>query len=512
MSPRFVSSLTTRYSCLAVACRCFVGYCALIAWSDVADAFYANGRWTTTATDAATTPAGFPVTLTWSIVADGASLSPGGSSNLISFFDGLYGSGGGGPDLSLRPWFGLVEQSFDRWTELSGLTFLYEPVDDGAVHGNFAGALGVRGDVRLAGKFLDGIGGTNAQAGFIPNADLTIDTGDSTYFGNSSNNYRALRNTLTHEIGHSLGLGHVDSNSAAFLMEGFSNNAFDGPQLDDVRGVQSLYGDKFERLAGAGGNGSIDQATPLGGINTGSSLTIGTHSATGTLVLPSEADFVSIANQSDVDYFSFTTVDPSLVDLTLTPRGVSYNERIGGSSSAYSTTNAAQLNDLSLELYALVNDVPTLLQSAGSQPLGAAESLVDVPLANPGEYFVRISGSGALTQLYELAIGVEPLAVTPPIAGDFDLDGDVDGADLLIWQRGAGAEYSTADLAAWQANFGGSGSAPGNAAFVATTVPEPTTWLVAAAAVPWLGLRRFRSASRKRPLRRRRIVKNGPIC
>ena len=97
--------------------------------------------------------------------------------------------------------------------------------------GNSAGVIGVRGDVRLAGKFLDGLGGTNAQAGFIPQADLTVDTGDSSYFGNSTNNYRALRNMLMHEIGHSFGLGHVDSNSAAFLMEGFSNNSFEGPQL-----------------------------------------------------------------------------------------------------------------------------------------------------------------------------------------------------------------------------------------------------------------------------------------
>ena len=54
-------------------------------------------------------------------------------------------------------------------------------------------------------QFLDGVGGTNAQAGFIPNADLTVDTGDSVYFGNATNGYRALRNTLMHEIGHAFG-------------------------------------------------------------------------------------------------------------------------------------------------------------------------------------------------------------------------------------------------------------------------------------------------------------------
>ena len=185
-----------------------------------AAAFYSNGRWTSTASSTPTAAVGFPVTLTWSIVPDGTLISGGGVSNLVAFFDGLFGSGGGGADLTLRPWFARVEQSFTRWTDLSGLTLAFEAADDGATHGNNAGALGVRGDVRLAGKFVDGIGGTNAMAGFIPNADLTVDTGDNTYFGNATNNYRAMRNTLTHEIGHSFGLGHVDSNSSALSEAG----------------------------------------------------------------------------------------------------------------------------------------------------------------------------------------------------------------------------------------------------------------------------------------------------
>ena len=93
---------------------------SLLAWlalPNVAGAFFSNGRWTTTATDGLTAAVGFPVTLTWGIASDGTSISTGGTSNLISFFDGLYGHGGGGADLTLRPWFTLVKQSFDRWTD-----------------------------------------------------------------------------------------------------------------------------------------------------------------------------------------------------------------------------------------------------------------------------------------------------------------------------------------------------------------------------------------------------------
>jgi hypothetical protein len=51
------------------------------------------------------------------------------------------------------------------------------------------------------------------------------------------------------------------------------------------------------------------------------------------------------------------------------------------------------------------------------------------------------------------------------VAGDFDLDGDVDGADFLAWQRNP----SVGNLTDWQANFGASASAN------RVAVPEPLT-------------------------------------
>lgn len=62
-------------------------------------------------------------------------------------------------------------------------------------------------------------------------------------------------------------------------------------------------------------------------------------------------------------------------------------------------------------------------------------------------------------------VGVSALAVGLP--GDFDGDGDVDGKDLLEWQRNDG----TADgLLAWQNNYGASA-----ALAASVSVPEPTT-------------------------------------
>jgi T5SS/PEP-CTERM-associated repeat protein len=43
----------------------------------------------------------------------------------------------------------------------------------------------------------------------------------------------------------------------------------------------------------------------------------------------------------------------------------------------------------------------------------------------------------------------------PGLPGDFDVDGDVDGTDFLLWQRGDSSNNgSAADLVAWRVNFG----------------------------------------------------------
>ena len=49
--------------------------------------------------------------------------------------------------------------------------------------------------------------------------------------------------TLTHELGHALGLEHVPANECAFsLMCPSYTEAFVGPQADDIAGARLLYG------------------------------------------------------------------------------------------------------------------------------------------------------------------------------------------------------------------------------------------------------------------------------
>jgi hypothetical protein len=61
------------------------------------------------------------------------------------------------------------------------------------------------------------------------------------------------------------------------------------------------------------------------------------------------------------------------------------------------------------------------------------------------------------------------------IPGDFNLNGLVDGADFLLWQRGGSPNpLSSSDLAIWKSNFGASASATSTA----SAVPEPHAWLL----------------------------------
>ncbi|MCC6492049.1 MAG: matrixin family metalloprotease [Pirellulales bacterium] len=443
-----------------------------------------NSRWTATASGAAGS-AGDPITLTWSLAPNGAAIPSRNPSNLISYLDGAFGAGVGGSDYTLRPWFSLISDSFDRWSELGGVLFVYEPHDDGLQLTTASGVLGARGDIRIGGANVDGVGGTLAYANFPDVGDMVIDTGESANFTDATNNYRSLRNTLMHELGHAIGLDHVESSTDRLLMEPFIDTAYDGPQLDDIRGLHGQYGDGLEKSFGGLGNDAPQRATSLGPLAAGETRTVGKDAATGQTVGPTEIDFVSIANSGDYDYFSFSVAAPSLLSVELTPRGgVFFQAAQGGQQSSF---DANARNDLALDLYG--PDGTTLLATANSAAAGVAESIAEVLLEAAEQYFVRVSGTSASVQLYELSLTAANAAAP---SADFDFDGDVDGVDFLAWQQNLGksgpslagdanhdAAVDPEDLAIFHAQFG---NAPGGGD-AATAVPEPgaTAYVVVAA-------------------------------
>jgi hypothetical protein len=379
-------------------------------------AFEVTDRWSNTATDGSTGSQGDPITVTWGIVPDGTKIrgtERTSNSDLISFLDTNIGAGPGGNDLTLRPWFSVFDGSFARLSELSGVTYVYEPNDSGQSINNrtyWLGSLGVRADVRIGGHSIDGESGSNTLAyNYFPDhGDMVIDTDNVSFYSDSTNNFRAFRNVLMHEAGHGLGFSHVESNDAALLMEPFISTSFDGPQLDDILAPHRNYGDALETNFG---NDTFATANSLGSLTGAETLRIGTLGDS-TSVSAAQSDFVSIDDDSDTDYFSFTLPHQFEVTLDLTPRGATYS--VGPQNGTQTPLNTMALSNLGLEL--MDTDGSSVLDTADAHGVGVAEAITRVLTA--GDYFARVTGADNNVQLYGL---------------------DISGTSTFTWQGGSDA-------------------------------------------------------------------------
>jgi hypothetical protein len=283
-----------------------------------------------------------------------------------------------------------------------------------------------------------------------------------------------------HETGHAFALNHVVSSTDVLLMEPFLSTAIDGPQLDDIRGVQGMYGDANEKSNNFTGNDIAANATPLDLIASGVTRSIGADAVgMNQTVLPTETDFVSIANSTDTDFYSFHVTAASSLSATLTPLGGMFSQ--GSQGGTESSFNANARNDLTLAI--LGPNGTTVLGLSNNSAAGGIESLSSITLEPGADYFARITGSTANVQLYELSL----TATLFSSIGDFDKNGVVDGADFLIWQRELGstgtglaadanndAVVNAADLSLWQTHFGETQSRAA-AAPAAHQVPEPAS-------------------------------------
>jgi len=228
-----------------------------------------------------------------------------------------------------------------------------------------------------------------------------IDSADN-FYNNIGNNSLGLRNVLTHEHGHGLGLSHVCPVEQIKLMEPFVSFAFDGTQFDDILGVQRGYGDPLET------NDTFDTAS----------------------VFSETMDFVGIDGNSDVDFYSFTGIGGTEIDIVMTPLGFTYLEgpqNANGSCTPGTPFDALRLNDLEITLFD--TDGTTVLASASSAAIGDPESITDFTVPASGTYFVRVMGSVDQVQRYQLEIA--PLLDTLIFSGDFET------GDLSQWSATA---------------------------------------------------------------------------
>lgn len=333
--------------------------------------------------------AGDPATVTWSIVPDGTVDSAGGVSNLVTFMDSIYGGGTGA--VQNRSWFGIFQRAYDRWSELSGLTFVYEGNDDGApMGGTNRGVDGVRGDVRIGGHNIDGNFGTLAfnyfpnnggDAGF--DGDMIIDTNDVFYFNNANGPFgenRGLSNVLMHESGHGIGLLHTIPVDGTKLMEPTASFAFLGPQHDDILGVQSLYGDDAEN------DDAKANATDLGELANGLQL----------------IDGQSINAEGDDDWFTFSVPSAGKISIVLEPVGKQYS--VGNQGGTTAPVDTLRNMDLSFQV---LDGNGTVLANVNQTGAGEIESINDLDLLDAGNYSIKIAGQGtAGVQLYSLSLRV----------------------------------------------------------------------------------------------------------
>jgi serralysin len=446
--------------------------------------------WQTTASG--TRPGnGAAATITWSIVPDGTSLTKASgfgtsSSNLIAFMNSTFGGNSAQTNLTLQPWFHLFTDALGRWAQLGGVNYVYEPHDDGVLLPSSNGTLGVRGDIRIGGYNVDGASGTLAFT-YLPTSgsDMVIDTGDGSFFSNSTNNHINFRNTVMHELGHSFGLEHVSSTTSNLLMEPIIDTSFDGPQLDEVRGVQYFFGDVNEKSNGGLGNGTFARATSLGVISPGGTKTIGAAANVPTQAISATAtDFVSISNVDDTDFYSFSVLGPTLLAATLTPRGGVFTQGSADDGQNPTSFNANARNNLALAL--LSTNGTTILSTADANPAGIAESISNLLLPSAGTYFARITGADDTVQLYELS-----LSAISTLPGDYNKNGIVDAADYVVWRNsqgqsvaaGSGADgnsdgqITAADFTVWRLHYGQTAGS-GAGAIAGVAVPEPASALI----------------------------------
>lgn len=362
---------------------------------------------------------GDPIVLTWSFAPDGTQIPSGvgeqpGPSQLFAYMNSIYGS----PQV----WQPLYARMFARWSELTGMTFVYEPNDDGAPFFAAEGVPGVRGDLRMAGRPIDGP--VNALAyNFYPasGGDMVIDTSD-TVFTNTANDSRLLRNVLTHEHGHGMGQNHVCPINQTKIMEPATPLLFDGPDHDAIRSAQRFYGDPYEP------DNSAAAATNLGTLDDGASVFIGT---TPPPIVPFSS-VLSIDANGEQDWFRFSVPSAKRVAVTVTPVGLSYDDSDQACSGGTlfccsgSITDSRRIADLALQVRA--PDGVTVLGAASAQGLGFPESVSAVLLPGAGDYFVRVyeTSDPLETQMYTLTIGVS----AGPCPGDANDDGVVDFNDL----------------------------------------------------------------------------------
>jgi len=361
--------------------------------------FQQTSRWNRTAVDGSGLSQGDPTTLTYSFVPDGTFIPNtgvglgSGNSQLFSWLNGRYGSPAN--------WQPLFAQVFDRWAELTGLSYIYEPNDDGANTNGPVGIVGVRGDVRIAAFNFsnDGNGGVLAYNQFPNDGDMIFDAFD-TFYNTIGNNSIRLRNVAAHEHGHGLGMLHVCPSNQTKLMEPFVSTQYDGPQLDDILNGQRHYGDPTE-----------PNNTPAEAVD------LGSFSSTGFNGISN----MSLDDNSDYDMYKFSLTERAEVRFIIGAQAGQYQTGPQTQScNSGSVVNYNEIQGLKIDLYEPDNLIIPVASISGAP--GEIVTLV-YAAETTGDYYVIVSADTNVNnvQRYQTTMFTSEL---PPVECPADLTGD----------------------------------------------------------------------------------------
>lgn len=396
-------------------------------------AFLPQGsRWTSTATDGAVAQ-GQSITITYSFVPDGTLIAVTGfsgsePSNLFANFDANFPGG-------RAAWKAKFAEAFNRWGELLNVTYV-EVADDGAAFPSSPGLLagpGVvgRGDVRIAMRTL----GDALAVNFFPQfgGDMVMDSLDMATFINSANNFRSLRNVLAHEHGHGIGLNHVLPSNGTKLMEPFLSTNYDGPQEDDIRGAQFIYGDWAEQ------NDLLTTSTFVGG-------PLNDPASVGAQVIT--ISDVSIERSGVSDFYSFTAFAGVPIAIRVDPVGTTYEFGAQG-TSATTSVNAKSVRNLGLRLWRRVsaaNNTFSLLAQIDFNAAGQSEYHPPISYTLAGFMVVEVFSNDGINdcQRYQLTISNTDIAapVESPAMSVFNIAAGqqlFDGSTVQFGQSNIGS-------------------------------------------------------------------------
>lgn len=367
---------------------------ARAAYSLFANQFLSGGKWSRTATDGfGAGGQGNPAIVTWSVVPDGTTTPglEGGTrgSDLRAWLGSIYGGSATGA-ASAQPWFGIFEASFAAVGEVCGVEFRYEAEDDGVSLSTFnRGILGVRGDVRLAARELDGDNGTLGFAYGPDYGEIVLDSTDGV-FDNIAGNSLRLFNVLTHELGHAVGLAHVCPVNRTKLLEPTLTTSFRGPRFDEYQSLQRLYGDPFEVHGGFRDNDDLARAKVLdfGG---------------GRSFLQTR---LSVDDNSDRDFYRLSGLRGERLSVRVVPGEGSYLE--GGEMQSGCGTgvtfDSTRVQDLRVAIYGAGG----VLLEVNEGGLGVQEVIEAWALPEDGDYWILVDGDLTdAAQLYRLEVDLD---------------------------------------------------------------------------------------------------------